>query len=69
MDVSKKQGGSHKLKNIRFSYTDGATFKTFSTRKAFLEWAKDENHNGTYYISYPNMTVTHTRAQVQENYK
>lgn len=52
------------MKGIRFDYVDSGCYKHFQTRKAFIEWAQDDAHNGKYYMSYPNMTVTFTREQV-----
>lgn len=52
------------MKNVRFSYLDEQVVKFFTTRKAFIEWAKDESHNGKYYVSYHGMTVCKTREQV-----
>ena len=29
-----------------------------------VKWAKDDNHEGTYYISCPNITFKKTRQQI-----
>jgi hypothetical protein len=58
-----------KMKGVRFNYLNGLQWKFFSTKKAFLEWARNTENNGVYYISYPNMTSKLSREQVLEIFK
>ena len=39
-------------------------FKIFKSYKDMVEWAKDDNHDGTYYISCPNITFKKTRQEI-----
>ena len=39
-------------------------FKCFTSYKKMLDWASDENHDGTYYISCTDVTFKKTREQV-----
>lgn len=48
----------------RYTYLNGTEYKTFTSFRKMLEWAKDEAHDGKYYISTPAMTFTHTRTQI-----
>ena len=57
------------MKGVRFNYLNGLQWKFFSTKKAFLEWARNKENNGDYYISYPNMTSKLSREQVLEIFK
>lgn len=52
------------MKNRRYTYIGNDGFKTFQSLKQMKEWARDESHDGTYYISAPNITFTKTRQQV-----
>ena len=39
-------------------------FKIFKSYREMIEWAKDDNHDGTYYIDCPNITFRKTRQQI-----
>lgn len=50
--------------NIRLSFiSDSGKFKTFTSLKKMKIFAANENNNGTYYISYPNMTCKYSRLE------
>ena len=38
--------------------------KIFKSYKEMVEWAKGDNHDGTYYIDCPNITFKKTRQQI-----
>ena len=38
--------------------------KIFKSYNDMVEWAKDDNHDGTYYISCPNITFKKTRQEI-----
>ena len=38
--------------------------ENFSNEDEMVEWAKDNNHDGTYYIDCPNITFRKTRQQI-----
>lgn len=49
----------------RYSWLgNGLCFKIFKSYKEMVEWAKDDNHDGTYYISCPNITFKKTRQEI-----
>ena len=50
--------------NKRYTYLNGTEHKTFTSFRKMLEWAKDEAHDGKYFIHCPAMTFTHTRTQI-----
>ena len=39
-------------------------FKIFKSYREMVEWAKDDNHEGTYYIDCPDITFKKTRQQI-----
>ena len=52
------------MKNRRYTYVGDDCVKTFSTFEQMKKWAKDEHHNGTFYISCPDITFKKTRQQI-----
>ena len=56
------------MKNVRLNYLKGTEWKVFFNREAFIEWAKDESHDGMYYVSTPRLTFKFTRKQLLEVY-
>lgn len=54
------------MKSIRLNYLKGIEWRNFSTRKAFIDWAKDPSHDGTYYVSTTQMTNKYTRKEILE---
>lgn len=48
----------------RYVYLNGTQFKSFSSFRKMVEWAKDETHDGSYYISTTAMTFKHNRIQI-----
>ena len=56
------------MKNVRLNYLKGNEWRTFFTRKAFTAWAKDPSHDGTYYVSTPQITFKFSRESILEVY-
>ena len=55
------------MKKRRYSWLGNGSccwFKIFKSYREMVEWAKDDNHDGTYYIDCPNITFKKTRQQV-----
>lgn len=52
------------MKNRRYDYLKGTQFKSFTSYKKMKEFAKDENNNGVYYISCPDITFKYSREQI-----
>jgi len=52
------------VRKRRYTYIGKDSVKTFTSLKQMKEWAMDESHDGTYYISAPDITFTKTRQQV-----
>lgn len=53
------------MNTIRYDYIDGRkVWKTFKTRRAFIEWAQDEQHTGGYYIGTPTGLIFYNRSEV-----
>lgn len=52
-----------KSNDRQYTYV-GNEVKAFSSFRKMLEWAKDENHDGNYYISTRTTTFKHTRKQI-----
>lgn len=48
----------------RYFYLKGTEYKTFSSYRRMAEWAKDEDHDGVYYISCPSITFKHSREEI-----
>lgn len=48
----------------RYFYLKGTEYKTFSSYRRMAEWAKDEDHDGIYYISCPSITFKHSREEI-----
>ena len=42
----------------------GCKFKSFSSFKKMREFAQDESHDGTYYVTAPDITFKYTREQI-----
>ena len=50
--------------NRRYSYVGADMVKTFKNFKQMQEFAKDEAHNGMYYISCTDVTFKKTRETI-----
>ena len=50
----------------RLNYLKGTYFRKFRSFKEMLEFAQDERNDGTFYISYPDITVKLTREKLLE---
>lgn len=52
------------MKNRRLCYLKGTEWKPFTSYRKMVEWAEDTAHDGTYYVSAPDITFQYTREQV-----
>lgn len=57
-------GGFQKMKRQYTFIGENGGFKTFTSYRKMKAWAEDPAHEGTYYISAPNITFKKTRLQV-----
>ena len=57
-------GGDMKRRYAWIGNGDCWRVKTFSSYKEMVEWAKNSEHEGIYYISCPDITFKKTREQI-----